>query len=135
MIELALILPLLLLLTLITTEFGRAVHQYNSIAKSVRDAVRYLSVQTPGTHTTEAQNLVVFGNTAGMGTPLVPGLAAATHVPVPTWQAVGTNPVINTVTVTVTGYTFQPLFGNVFGVAFGNFTYSDITATMRAPGP
>lgn len=134
MIELALILPLLLLLTFITTEFGRAVFQYNSIAKSVRDAVRYLSMQTPGTHMTEARNLIVYGNTAGAGTPLAPGLALS-HVQLPTWQAAGTNPVINTVTVTVSGYTFQSLFVSVFGIPFGNFNYSDISATMRAPSP
>lgn len=132
MIELALILPMLLLLTFITTEFGRAIYQYNSIAKSVRDAVRYLSVQTPGTHMNEARNLVVYGNTAGTGTSLAPGLALA-HVPTPTWQAVGSNPVINTVTVRVTGYPFQSMFASAFGVAFGNFTYHDITASMRAP--
>ncbi len=132
MIELALILPLLLLLTFITTEFGRAIYQYNSIAKSVRDAVRYLSVQTPGTHVNEARNLVVYGNTAGTGAPLAPGLALS-HVPTPTWQAVGSYPAINTVTVTVTGYPFQSMFASTFGVAFGNFTYHDISASMRAP--
>lgn len=134
LVELALILPLLLLLTFITTEFGRAVYQYNTITKSMRDAVRYLSVQTPGTRMTEARNLVVFGNTAGTGTPLALGLNL-THVANPTWQVVGSNPVINTVSITVQGYTFRPLFASVFGVNFGNFNFSDISATMRAPGP
>lgn len=133
MIELALILPLLLLLTFITTEFGRAVYQYNIVVKSVRDAVRYLSMQTPGTRLVEAENLVVYGNTTGRGTPLAPGLTAA-HVRQPVWQMVGSTPVINTVTVTVSGYTFQSLFNSVLGIPFGNFSYSDISATMRAPG-
>lgn len=133
LIELALILPLLLLLTFITTEFGRAVYQYNTVVKSVRDAVRYLSMQTPGTHIVEAENLVVYGNTTGGGTPLAPGLTPA-HVAQPTWQSAGSTPVINTVTVTVSGYSFQSLFGSVFGIPFGNFNYSDISATMRAPG-
>ena len=70
LIELALITPLLLLLTFITTEFGRAMYEYNAVVKSTRDAVRYLSVQTPGTHVTEARNLIVYGNIAGTGTPL-----------------------------------------------------------------
>ncbi|HEX2531971.1 MAG TPA: TadE/TadG family type IV pilus assembly protein [Burkholderiaceae bacterium] len=132
LIELALILPLLLLLTFIATEFGRAMYQYNTIAKSVRDAARYLSIQTPGTHTTEARNLVVYGNLAGTGTPLAIGLDLA-QVPLPTWQTAGATPLINTVTVRVAGYTFNPLFGSVFGVNFGSITYSDISATMRAP--
>ncbi|MDF3036473.1 MAG: pilus assembly protein [Paucimonas sp.] len=132
LVELALILPLLLLMTFITTEFGRAVYQYNTLAKSVRDAARYLSVQTPGSHQTEARNLVIYGNTAGTGTPLVPDLTAA-HVPSPTWQITGATPVINTVRISVSGYTFRSLFPSVFGITFGNFNYSDISATMRAP--
>ncbi len=136
LIELALILPLLLLLTFITTEFGRAMYQYNTITKSVRDAVRYLSVQTPGTGFAEAQNLIVHGNLAGSGPPLVIGLNAS-HVLAPTWQPSGSIPAINTVTITVRGYSFQPLFGSVFGIAFGDanggIDYGDISATMRAP--
>jgi hypothetical protein len=31
------------------------------------------------------------------------------------------------VTVKITGYTFRPLFGSVFGLNFGNITYADIT--------
>lgn len=136
LVELALILPFLLLLTFITTEFGRAMYQYNTITKSVRDAVRYLSVQTPGTGEDQARNLIVYGNLAGNGAPLVLNLVPANVLP-PTWQLAGSIPVINTVTVTVRGYTFRPLFGNVFGLAFGDanggIPYGDITATMRAP--
>ena len=138
LVELALILPLLLLLTFITTEFGRAMFEYNAITKSTRDAVRYLTFQTPGTQITEARNLIVYGNPAGTGAPLARGLTLA-NVPAATcctWQLTGTNPVINTVTVRVTGYTYHSLFASVFGVAFGNasgnITFSTITATMRA---
>lgn len=135
-IELALILPLLLLLTFLTTEFGRAVYQYNLLTKSVRDAARYLSVQVPDTHVTEARNLVVYGSTAPGDTaaPLAPGLTLA-HVVIPPWQQVGSMPVINTVTVTVSGYTFTSLFTSIFGNTFGTLTFSDISATMRGPMP
>lgn len=132
LVEFALILPLLLLLTFITTEFGRAVYQYNTLTKSVRNAVRYLSVQAPGTKLTEARNLVVYGNTGGTGSPLVIGLALS-NVPTPTWQTAGTVPVINTVRVRITGYVFRPLVTSAFGVSFRNLTYNDITATMRSP--
>ena len=132
--EFALVLPLLLLLTMTTTEFGRAIYQYNTIVKSLRDASRYLSMQTPNTKLAEAKNLVVFGNIAGAGQPLVPGLTVA-KVSIPAWQQVGSNPVINTVKVTVTGYKFHSLFARVFGVAFGDIngdiTYGPISATMR----
>jgi hypothetical protein len=131
LVEFALILPLLLLLTFITTEFGRAMYQYNTLTKSVRDAVRYLSIQTPGTHLIEARNLMVYGNTAGTGTPLALGLTTS-HVPDPTWQTAGANPVINTVTVRIQGYTFNSLFPNVFGISFGNIPFNPISATMRS---
>jgi Flp pilus assembly protein TadG len=139
LVELALITPLLLILTFITTEFGRAMYEYNLVVKSTRDAVRYLSVQTPGTHITEARNLMVFGNTAGTGTPLARGLSLS-NVPAGTcctWQAAGANPLITTVTVRISSYTFHSLFPSVMGVVFadanGNIVFSDITATMRAP--
>lgn len=138
LVELALILPLLLLLSFITTEFGRALYEYNTVTKSTRDAVRYLSLQTPGTHITEARNLMVYGNLAGTGSPLARGLSLA-NVPAGsccTWQTTGTNPVINTVTVRISNYTFHSLFTSVFGIAFGDangdIAFSEITASMRA---
>jgi Flp pilus assembly protein TadG len=131
-VEFALILPLLLVLTLMVTELGRALMQYDTLTKSVRDAARYLSVQTPGTHQAQARNLVVYGNTAGTGTPLVPGLSLA-NVPAPTWQPAGTVPAITTVTVQVTGFTFTPMVGSVFGLSLGPYTFGAISATMRSP--
>lgn len=130
-IEFALILPLLLLMTFVVTEFGRAIYQYNILTKSVRDAARYLSTQSPGTHATEAQNLIVYGNTGGTGTPLALGLTTS-HVSAPTWTTAGGAPVINVVTVQVSGYQFQSIFATAFGLPFGTVTYSDIRATMRS---
>lgn len=139
MVEFALVLPLLLILTFIVTEYSRALYQYNTLTKSVRDAARYLSTQNPGTKITEAKNLVVFGNLAGTGTPLAFGLTTA-QVPAPVWLPKGAAPVINTVTVQVgygaagtaaQNYTFTPLVASVFGLNFGNVTYAPISATMR----
>jgi Flp pilus assembly protein TadG len=130
-VEFALILPFLLLLSITAAEFGRAMWQYNTLTKSARDAVRYLSIQTPGTKITEARNLMVYGNTAGTGTPLALGLSTS-HVPDPTWQTAGANPVINTVTVRIQGYTFNSMFTTVFGLPFGSITFSNISATMRS---
>lgn len=143
LVEFALVLPLLLILTFIVTEYGRALYQYNTLTKSVRDATRYLSTQQPwtsadaGTTTniavkTRARNLVVYGNPAGTGSPLVIGLTAA-EVPLtePIWQLQGATPQINTVTIKITGYTFTPLIANVFGLPFGNIPFADISATMR----
>jgi Flp pilus assembly protein TadG len=130
-VEFALILPFLLLLTFITTEFGRAIWEYNTLTKSVRDAARYLSIQTPGTHQAQAANLIVYGNLAGTGRPLAVGLSTS-HVAAPVWSTAGTTPTINTVTVGVTGYTFTPMVAAAFGLPFGTITFSDIRATMRS---
>jgi Flp pilus assembly protein TadG len=132
LIEFAFVLPLLLVLSLTAAELGRAVYRYNTTAKVVRDAVRYLSVQTQGTHVAEARNLIVYGNLAGTG-PLLDSALTAANVATPTWQTAGSDPLINTVTVRVTGYRFQPMIGNMFGARFAAFTFNDITATMRSP--
>ena len=132
LVEFALVLPLLLILAFVTTELGRALYRYNTTAKVVRDAVRYLSVQQPGTHMAEARNIIVYGNPQGEGNALDPELGAA-NVPDPTWQLAGASPVINTVTVRVTGYQFRPLIGRFFGVRFEVLTFGDISATMRSP--
>jgi Flp pilus assembly protein TadG len=131
LIELALLIPLLLVMTFVVTEFGRAIYQYNTITKSVRDAARYLTTQTPGTHVTEAQNLVVYGTTTAGSNPLALGLTTAmvsAAWPAPT----GTNPPISTVTVTVSGYSFNSVILSAFGLPFGNVPYANITATMRS---
>ncbi len=133
LVELALILPLLILLSMLVVEFGRALYEYNTVAKSVRDAVRYLSVQLPSTGCSQAQNLVVYGQTTAGTTPLAPGLNTGSVSC--SWQTSGTYPLINTVTVTVTGYRFRSMTASVFGLqlgdANGGLTLSNIAATMR----
>lgn len=131
LVEFALILPVLLILTAITVDLGRAVFRYNTTVKTVRDAVRYLSVQPPNTHQTETRNLIVYGNTAGTGQPLDPLLTTA-MVADPEWKIEGTGPVIQTVTVRIQGYQFRPMHADWFGTSFATLTYNDITATMRS---
>ena len=149
-VEFALIVPLLILLSVITTEYGRALYQYNTLTKAVRDGARYLAMQTPplsGSLTPEeetmvnrAKNLVVYGSFSNSGAPLAVGLNPS-QVPDPQWQLQGAAPVINTVTIKVAGcatspppcYSFAPIFTGAFGVNFGIVNFADISATMRAP--
>lgn len=87
MIEFMIVAPLLLLLMLAIAEFGHALYQYNALTKSVRDGARYLSehamlgitgsIAISASDIIETQNLVVYGNTAGNGTPKLPGLAVS----------------------------------------------------------
>jgi hypothetical protein len=138
-VEFALVLPVLLVLTFIATEFGRAIWQYNTLTKAVRDSARYLSLQTPGDPLAiaRARNLTVYGRPVldadldGTEVPLAPGLSAA-KVPAPTWQTAGSAPVINTVTIRISGYTFQSMFVGAFGLPFGDLLFADISATMRS---
>ncbi|MBK0394009.1 TadE/TadG family type IV pilus assembly protein [Ramlibacter algicola] len=133
LVEFALILPFLLVLTFTTTEFGRALYEYQAISKSVRVAARYLATQNVGTHQAEAANLIVYGTIQpGQGArPLLRNLTMA-NVMAPQWDQAGATPIINTVRVGVTGYQFRSMFTTAFGVIFPPIVFSDITATMRS---
>lgn len=132
LVEFALIVPCMLMLAFIVIECGRAIQHYNGAAKAVRDAARYLSMQRQNTHQQEARNLVVYGNIAGTGSPLNPSLTL-TQVPAPTWAVAGSAPLINTVTIKVSGYKFKPMTASVFGMALPTMSFNDISATMRCP--
>jgi hypothetical protein len=146
LVELALVLPLLILLAVLVTEAGRAFYQYNTVAKSLRDAVRFLAVQDPTIATTDpakitqARNMVVFGvpNPATGAQALVPELSLA-NVPEANirWTWTATTPRYRIVSVQVTGYKFRPLIANVFGLrladAQGVMAFGPIAAHMRAP--
>lgn len=146
LIELALVLPLLILLSVMVTEFGRAFYSYNTLAKSLRDAVRFLSVQDPSvastdpTKITQARHMVVYGvpTPALDATPLLPGLSLA-NVPESNiaWTWTATTPRYRMVSIQVTGYNFQPLIGKAFGLSLVNeqgvLAFGPIAAHMRAP--
>jgi len=132
LVEFALLLPIMLVLTFSVTEIGRAYYQYNTIAKSVREAARYLSVRAPNVDVDKARNIVVYGNPAGTGSPLALGLSLS-NVPTPTWGTTGSYPVLNIVTISVTNYRYVPLLGSAFGFAFSALTFAPIQATMRSP--
>ncbi len=74
--EMAILLVPLLMIAFGITEFGRAIYQYDTLVKAVRDGARYLTTVSPGDETaqTAARNMVVYGNAAGSGQPLLPGL-------------------------------------------------------------
>jgi hypothetical protein len=86
LVELAIVLPVLLMMIFGITELGRALYQLNTLSKSTDAGVRYLSrvwgalnddCQPTGLWAggvAGASNYVVFGNAAGQGRPLLPGL-------------------------------------------------------------
>jgi Flp pilus assembly protein TadG len=138
-VEFAILLPVLLLIVFGITEFGRALYNYNTLVKAARDAARYYAAQQPGNppaKDTEIKNLAVYGNTAGTGNPLAPGLAT-TMVTLcdsvsctGTHQSQGAAPVVNLVTVTISGYAFQS-FVPFVTANLSSFTFAPISTTME----
>jgi Flp pilus assembly protein TadG len=136
-VELAFLIIPLVLLTFGTTEFGRAIYQYNTLAKATRDAARFLSGQGPGdaVDLASAKCLAVYGNTdCSGGITLLPGLTTdmvtvcdsiscpSTNLNQPTGSGV-----INLVTVTISGYQFTSLVPFIAP----NMTFNNISTTMR----
>ena len=145
-IEFGLLLVPMVTLAFGITEFGRAMYQYNAIAKATRDAARYMSMQTPGdaNAATVAKCLAVFGKTACLGDPLAPGLATGivtvkdsstnpgTHALQPVSAGGGAvTGVANLVTVEVSGFQFVSLLSFVVP----NITFGPIGTTMFGPPP
>jgi Flp pilus assembly protein TadG len=136
-VEFALLLTPMLLMMFGATEFGRAIYTYNTLDKTVRDAVRHLSQHGPGDAViqTEARCLAVHGNTDCSGTVIAPGLTTAavgicdaigcpgTHAS----QATGSG-VVNLVSVTISNYAYSSLVQFVMP----DLNFNNISATMRA---
>lgn len=110
-IEATVVLPFLLLVFLATAEIGRMAMQYNTLNKQHRTAARYLSQNAEGGIVTTAvitatRNLVLYGNKAGTGALLVPGMTAA----------MVSVTAVNSTTVQVTSaFQYQPFYGDIPG--------------------
>lgn len=132
-VEFAIVLPLLLLLTLGTAEFGHAFYRYNTLTKAVRDGARYLAAHArlgdtnvivlgrngpEGVPLTLAtQNVTVFGNAYGTGTAVLDGLSVGDiNVTVADSEHIS---------VSAT-YTYSPIFSMVPGFGLG----SDISTAL-----
>ncbi|SRR6266516_28386 len=114
LVELAIVLPVLMLLFGATAEFGRFFYEYTTLAKASRVGTRYLVTAGVSTSVdTEAKNLVVYGNTSGTGDPVISGLTTS-NVEVIRKDSNGvvqTAGVPRTVTVVITGFKYEPMFG------------------------
>ena len=131
--------PLLLFLMFSTMEFGRALMQYNTLTKSVRDSVRHVagearfgstgSIQLTNALITEGQNLVAYGvrGTPDSPDPLLPNLQPSDV----TITALNTDDIRVAV-----AYDYQPVFVVLPGFGVGQdrsmqFTFR-AASTMRA---
>jgi Flp pilus assembly protein TadG len=111
--ELAIVLPVLLILFGATAEFGRYFYEYTTLAKAARIGTRYLiTADVSALEYDNAKKLVVFGNTAGTGSPLIDGLTVD-HVIVTAKNSddeVITEGVPQTITVEISGFKHKSLF-------------------------
>ncbi len=111
LLETAIVVPILLVLFAGVAEFGRYFYEYTTLAKASRLGARYLASKSVKSEKFDykaiAKNIVVYGNEAGSGEPLLDGLLPAN---VDIEYAGGTAGVPATVTVTIINYPHEPIF-------------------------
>lgn len=139
-VEFAIVAPLCLFVMLSVSEFGRAILQYNTLTRAVRDAARYAAseaiqgqsgvVRVDTDLVSAVGNVAAFGTAAGTSESLLPGLAPTDFIVTDEGGGV----------ISVTGtYNYQPLFGAVLpqtiqrGAIRSAFTMR-AQITMRALG-
>ncbi len=107
-VELALVMPIFLLLFGAVAEFGRFFYEYTSVAKAARVGARYLTTSKVAVaEDNMVKNLVVYGNYAGTGSPVVSGLNTSNVV---ITRQGGVPALPETVTVQIVGFKHQPIF-------------------------
>jgi Flp pilus assembly protein TadG len=146
LVEFVITAPVLLLIMFGSFEFSNFLQEYSRLNDAVNDAASWAAIQALqgsdgvlatgtawNTLVTQTQNMVVYGNAAGSGSPLLPSLNTG-QVSV---QA-NTTGNSNTVTVSVS-YPYISLFGGAaipdFGGGWGSLSTSynlNISATMEA---
>lgn len=115
LLEVAIVLPLLLMLFGAVAEFGRYFYEYTTLAKAARVGARYMASKTLDSASVNWQlntkNLVVYGNSAGTGSPVLTGLTVdnvALSFQGGTYT--GGTGVPETVTVSIINYKHVPAF-------------------------
>ena len=113
LVELAVMLPIFLLMFAAIAEFGRFYYEYTTLAKGARAGARFLATaRTNGDDDLAAKNLVVYGNVNGTGSPIISGLATG-NVTISRLNKDGnpqTGGVPKTVGVQITTYKYTPIF-------------------------
>jgi Flp pilus assembly protein TadG len=140
-VEFTVTVPFLLMLLLAGAELGRAFIHYTTLSYSVRQSARYVSqhsingttgvMELTAATITNAQNLAVYGNILGTGTPKLPNYQTS-HIEVA--DAGGDNVRV------VALYPYQPMLGPILpGMFYGGGSNSmafnmQIAVTLRAIG-
>ena len=132
MVEMVIVTPLLLMLLLGVAEIGKALIQYNTLNKNLRDAARLVAgsallgttgtVQIDDVLEAAARNLAVYGNILGTGSPNLPLLSA---------DQISVTPAANNMIVVEANYPYVPIVGSVFRT-FGYGSEFSLEWTMTA---
>jgi len=139
LVEMVVVTPLLLFLMMATAEITRAFIDHNTLTKAVRNGARYAVLHENAFRGTtgvvviaaavraETRNLVVYGNIAGTGTPVLPGMApgdvTVTHL--------GGNNIEISADYLNNGI-LGPILPNFFGGDINLLHNLEATVTMRA---
>ena len=115
LVEVAIVIPLLLMMFAAVGEFGRYFYEYTTLAKAARVGARLMAAKPVSSPNKDwqlaARRLVVYGNTAGTGSPVLPGLTVNNVELVfegGTYEDGAGVPA--TVTVRIINYTHAPIF-------------------------
>lgn len=148
LVELAAVLPVLILLSLGTLEFASALSEYRVILNQTRIAARYLAAMAPGQGHDVAKCITSHGIQSSppcSGGAILPGLGAATvtiedassapatHRAQPVSATTG-SVTVNLVTVKVSGYSHPLITGNIISGILDqrtSITFGPISTTMR----
>jgi hypothetical protein len=160
LVEFVAVVPVLLLLAGLSIEFGRVLYTYDSLVKAVRGATRRLAMTdsaiSSGSSAATVSNwtqakiqacyLAVYGTLDAAGDPLLPGLTPA-MVKINTSGRLlstaysgsitgcGSNCAVAWVKVSISGYDYTPLLGNMIPASFlhnGKLRLDNVFLTMRS---
>jgi len=113
LVELAIVLPLFMILFAATAEFGRYFYEYTTLSKAARLGARYLVTEKVDCANADiARKLVVYGNTAGTGSPILPGLLTSHVTVTPNDLDCSGTPqgVPPAITISISGFKHESLF-------------------------
>jgi hypothetical protein len=118
-IELAIALPIMLMLLAALTEFARFYYTYTTLTNAVRGGARHASKWEKNSSWTvpETQRMVVYGDFSNTANgPILPGLSTSHVVVIANGPSVNN---IDSVTVKINGYNYKPLFdlGKLTGIS------------------
>ena len=140
MVELAISILVLVTIAFGITEFGRAIYHYNTLAKTARDAARFLSTRdaNDALAKTQARCLAVHGTPTCAGAPLAPGLTVemvsiCDAISCPGDHAAqGSAPVMHLVTVSIGGPNATPdTFESLLSFVVPDIEFGPISVTMK----